>query len=116
MIYQKIIAILLLSILGIVSACGDKSGQVEKSTDIDREANTIEVQAFEAKNGWGYKIIIGGKLFINQDMIPSIAGNKGFKTKADALKVGGLVANKIVNNTFPIAVNKFELHSLEVEY
>ena len=48
-----------------------------------------------ANKTWGYEIYNNGKLFIHQASIPALAGNKGFKTKADAEKVAQLVIDKI---------------------
>jgi hypothetical protein len=53
-------------------------------------------------------------LFIHQPVIPCIAGNKGFKTKADAKKIAVLVIQKIRNKIIPPSVSVTEMKKLGV--
>lgn len=64
--------------------------------------------------GYGYAILIFGERQINQPHKPGMPGLNGFKTAADAKKVGEFVANKIRNNIMPPAVSQKELDSLGV--
>ncbi len=55
----------------------------------------------EAHNTFGYDIIIDGKLFIHQPVPPGLAGNDGFKTRDQAIKVATLVISKIKQGLNP---------------
>lgn len=65
-------------------------------------------------SGWGYDIYINGARTIVQPNAPALPGNAGFKTEADAKKVGELMAYKIKNNIMPPMVTVEELDSLGV--
>jgi len=89
------------------------------------ENATVEVRAYnndlvtpkegEPKySGWGYDIYINGARTIVQPNAPALPGNAGFKTEADAKKVGELMAYKIKNNIMPPMVTVEELDSLGV--
>lgn len=64
--------------------------------------------------GYGYAILIFGERQINQPHKPGMPGLNGFKTAADAKKVGEFVAHKIRNNNMPPSVSTQELDSLGV--
>ncbi|HEY5369354.1 MAG TPA: DUF4907 domain-containing protein, partial [Hanamia sp.] len=44
----------------------------------------VSASIFKTDKGWGYSILVDNKLFIRQDIIPAVEGNKGFATKDDA--------------------------------
>jgi hypothetical protein len=64
--------------------------------------------------GYGYNIITEGRVFIHQPSIPSIAGNKGFSSKAFAEKTANFVIYKLINNIMPPSITPQELDSLGV--
>lgn len=66
------------------------------------------------KLGYGYNILMDGRIFIHQPSMPSIAGNKGFSNKEHAEKVAAFVINKLSNNIMPPSVTPKELDSLGV--
>ncbi len=74
----------------------------------------IEVKTKLTKTGWGYDIYVKNKLFITQDMIPSIAGNKAFKTEMDAKKIGELMVLKMKQNQIP-NITEQELDSCNIQ-
>ena len=63
---------------------------------------------------FGYEIYSNGKLMIDQNSIPAMPGNTGFKTKAKAEKVAKLVINKIKVGEIPPTVQIEELRKLKV--
>ncbi|WP_157309237.1 DUF4907 domain-containing protein [Chitinophaga tropicalis] len=91
----------LLFLTGVVSftACRQKqeSKQPEhQHTTVTAMQDSIAVIPFQLENGgWGYKINIGPKTFIEQTIIPVIMGRKTFQSKEDALKVGECIASKM---------------------
>ena len=74
----------------------------------------IEARALYLGSGWGYEILINKKPFITQRIIPSVAGNKTFTTKDQAMTVANLVIGKIEKKKgFPTVTPK-ELDSLGI--
>jgi hypothetical protein len=63
--------------------------------------------------GWGYNIMAGEKIYIKQEFIPAVPGKQGFKSAADAQRVGDLVVQKIGSDRMP-AISIRELDSLGV--
>lgn len=80
--------------------------------------NSIEKFAYKVidapANTFGYDVYGDGKLIIHQTSIPAMSGNKGFATKADAVKVAELVIEKIRKGIMPPTVSKDELQKLKV--
>lgn len=82
----------------------------------------IEVKVFkndtvkqETKyTGYGYDIYVFGARQVSQPHMPGMPGISGFKTEADAKKVGDFIAYKIRNNIMPPSVTVNELDSLGV--
>ncbi len=66
------------------------------------------------KLGYGYNVIMDSHVFIHQPSIPSIAGNKGFRSKEQAEKVATLVVYKLTHNIMPPSVTPKELDSLGI--
>lgn len=64
--------------------------------------------------GYGYAILVFGARQVNQPHRPGMPGLEGFKTAADAKKVGEFVAYKIRNNLMPPSVTMQEMDSLGV--
>jgi hypothetical protein len=61
----------------------------------------VEPQAIQTSSGWGYNILVDGKPYIHQEIIPAVAEKHGFKTKEDALLVARKVIEKIGTNQLP---------------
>jgi hypothetical protein len=75
----------------------------------------VESSTFLVPGGWGYNILVDHKIFIHQQTIPSVAGNKIFVTKEDAEKTSSLIIQKITNKKLP-SVTKNDLDSLQINY
>lgn len=79
----------------------------------------VETQVFsndstKDKNlgGFGYNIIIDGKMYVHQPHVPAVAGNKGFTSSEAANRAANLVAYKIKNNIMPPSITEPELDSV----
>jgi hypothetical protein len=72
----------------------------------------IEIKAFEIDKGWGFDILINGKVYIHQINIPAISGSKTFKTKINALKIAEIMKQKICDNILPPTITKDDLDKL----
>jgi hypothetical protein len=64
--------------------------------------------------GWGYNVLVDGKIYIHQPTVPAVMGNNGFSSEEKARRAGAYVINKIKNNIIPPSVTPEELDSLEV--
>lgn len=107
---QKTIYQLPLILLMTMTACNMK----QDKAPVNDEPTTVTARAFNHGNGWGYVVLLNDKLFIKQEHIPAIEGNKTFVKETDALKVAGLVVAKLKKNGKPtIAVE--ELQQLGIE-
>lgn len=86
-----------------------------KDAQIDVRVYNNDTMKHDAKyTGFGYAILIYGEQQISQPHKPGMPGLNGFKTAADAKKVGEFVAYKIRNNIMPPAVSVQEMDSLGV--
>ena len=82
---------------------------------VKNQEKNIILQTFKVEKGWGYRIIKNGRVFINQENIPAVSGNKSFRTEGDAKKVGQIVLAKVENRDIP-SIGIMELDSLEIDY
>lgn len=115
------------ALLLIVAACTNKN-EAEKETvsagsgmPNPYEKAKIETQIFKVDSiegngtrGWGYNILIDGRLYIHQPNIPAVMGNAGFSSEEKAAKAGSFIVYKIRNNILPPSVTPEELDSLGV--
>jgi hypothetical protein len=76
----------------------------------------FKVETFEGETGWAYRIYQGKDPVVEQNTVPGIAGNTGFKTQDDAQRTGNLVKLKLDSGIFPPTVTRHELDSLGVSY
>jgi hypothetical protein len=67
-----------------------------------RDYILVQVQAIQTSSGWGYEILTDGKVYIKQVYIPAIQGKYSFRTKDEALLVGGKVLDKIEHKQMPV--------------
>nr|WP_295872119.1 DUF4907 domain-containing protein [uncultured Chitinophaga sp.] len=61
----------------------------------------LTVVPFETGGGWGYQVMVDHRSFIYQDVMPGIAGNRPFRTKEDAQRVGQAVVEKLMAHQRP---------------
>ena len=111
------VIILLTISIAICSSCNSnrsKAAAAETAAAMAKKGMVlINGSTFKTGNGWGYSITVDNKLFIKQDQIPAIQGNKSFASEEDAAKVAELVITKIAKNETP-AVTKVELKQLGI--
>ena len=85
--------------------------------------NNIETRIFRNDtiagsnlSGYGYDILINGKLYIHQPYIPAINGSAGFLSEDDAHRTAEYALEKLkITHTLP-ALSKQELDSLGIKY
>lgn len=82
------------------------------NSKIDFQVFSNDTTADSLLHGYGYNIIIDGKLYVHQPHIPAVSGNNGFSTIANAEKAAALIVYKIKNNVMPPSVTSNELDSV----
>lgn len=75
----------------------------------------VTISAMRSGSGWGYRIFVDGKVFINQPYLPVLPGKQSFKNKEQALAVGNLAVKKIVSGKTPV-ITEEELKVLQNSY
>lgn len=90
--------------------------QTDSNKTANQFANTkLTYKIIDAPNStFGYDIYADDKKLIHQPSRPAVAGNEGFKTKADATKVAKLVISKMKKGEWPPAITSEELKKLKV--
>jgi hypothetical protein len=83
-------------------------------SEITHEIFRVDSVDNSGVRGWGYNILVDGKIYIHQPTVPAVMGNNGFSSEEKAQKAAGLVISKIRNNVIPPSVTPEELDSLEV--
>jgi len=73
----------------------------------------LELKPFQTAKGWGYNIYTDGKLYIHQDIVPALPGNKGFRTREDAMAVGSKVYERLKTGQMP-AVTAEEVQAMGI--
>lgn len=64
--------------------------------------------------GWGYDVLVDGKVYVHQPHIPAIQGNYSFRSSEDAKKIATLVIYKLKNNIVPPSLSVEEIDSLGI--
>jgi hypothetical protein len=103
-----------------VSPKGRTVSPVQSNNKVATESpvndSRYSVFTFVQPEGWGYNISENGKQIINQQTIPGVPGNQGFKTSEEALKVAELVRSKLERGTFPPTISEEELQKLGISW
>lgn len=106
------------SIFVFITTCSCNNKSDSRQTDIVKEKNdsvsVLSNKIYKSDNGFGYDILIDGKIYIHQPYIPGISGRNPFPTYEKALKTANLVCRKMASGfEFP-AITPTELDSLGV--
>lgn len=75
----------------LMVGCAGRSSNKATAT----ESKAVEYIVVETENGYGYKIFLDGKLYINQPNIPGLPGTAGFDDEASARRIAELAVSKI---------------------
>ena len=91
----------------------DTTTLIEKPINLENEEYSFQT-IHDEQIGWGYQILKGTKVYINQPHIPAVSGNNGFSSEKDAVKTAEFALYKIENGIVPPTLSKTELDSLGV--
>ena len=93
----------------------DTSGKTANSETLEKSKIDITVFRNSDISGYGYDILIDGRVYVHQQNIPALPGNNGFVTEEKARRVAELVKYKIRNGVMPPTIEVQELDSLGVK-
>lgn len=116
MITKKHVAFAGSFILTLFILCSGCQQKQTKNTEITAGQDSLAVVPFQLEGGgWGYKINVGAKTRIYQDIIPTIQGRHVFQSKEDAQKVGDLMMTKMrqTGTQFPV-VSRQEMLDMKI--
>ena len=71
----------------------------------------ITSRVISSGSGWGYEILVNDKLFIRQESIPVLNGDKGFTEPGQAQQTAQLIINKMKSGQ-PPTVTTFDLQRI----
>ena len=74
-----------------------------------QHSSSFESIVYPVTYGWGYDILVKDTLFIHQESIPAMEGNKPFATKAQAMEAASQVIAKLKKGESP----SFSLSEIE---
>ena len=113
-------------ILCLILSCNN----AQKNNPADKEKSTkdiipvkIETRIFmndtiagSNLSGFGYDILVDGKPYIHQPLIPTVSGLTGFASEADARKTAEYVSIKLKRTGVLPALSREELDSLGIRH
>lgn len=105
--------IFFLSLLSVNSCSQTNKEKSLEENPKNKPVYSIKVIAI-SDSTFGYEIFQNNSLYIRQLTIPAISGNRYFKTKNQAKKVGNFVLTKLNNGIIPPTISLVELDSLEI--
>ncbi len=119
---------MLILAIAIASCNNPDSKEKESANELPKvtgynpfEKSKISIEVFKVDSietngsrGWGYDVMIDGKLYIHQPNIPAIMGNNGFSSEEKARIAGEFIVEKIRKNILPPSVTPEELDSIGV--
>lgn len=76
-----------------------------------KKKNHLSAKVFKGSFGWGYDILANDTVFIHQESVPVLTGNKGFSKKEQAEQTAQLIINKMKRGQLP-TVTIFELQQI----
>ena len=75
----------------------------------------VESVPVQTATGWGYDILVDHKIFIHQEHIPAITGEKAFLNKEEAMRTAGLAIEKLKKGKLP-TITKSDLATLKISF
>ncbi len=108
-------ALTLCVLVAVPGAYAQTGTRAEAQTVNSWTGKTVTAEAIQLSPGaWGYEVMVDGKRYIRQEMVPGIAGMHHFRNEADAVKVGALAVSKMQAGTSPFSITADELRALKV--
>jgi hypothetical protein len=61
----------------------------------------LKAEVYRVAGGWGYRVIAGDRIYIDQPFIPGMQGKKPFPDSKSALKAANTVKSKLIHHKRP---------------
>ncbi len=62
----------------------------------------LKTEIYRVSGGWGYKILVKERVFIDQPFIPGFPGRKPFPDKKSASQAAGMIKTKMIQGNKPV--------------
>lgn len=66
-----------------------------------QHSSPYKSSVYPVAGGWGYDILVNDSLFIHQESIPALEGNKPFTTKVQAMAAASQLISKLQKGKSP---------------
>ncbi|MFA9391558.1 MAG: DUF4907 domain-containing protein [Prolixibacteraceae bacterium] len=110
-----VIGLILIATIITIVLYTKSPGSKEAGTSAIQAGHLASLNVYEIEGGWAYEVKIDTSVMLFQEQIPGMPNNVKFSTKADALKCGKLVMQKLKKQQRP-SISKTELDSLKISY
>lgn len=89
--------VLLSGFLGVIffSCLSNSKQQAKNAAEGDSTKVWLELKVAQYEDGWGYQILQGEHVYIDQPFIPAISGYHRFVNEEEAQRVGKFLLNKL---------------------
>jgi hypothetical protein len=98
----------------MIFSCSQSHKEESNNKELIKSPAIYDSVFFSRFGGYGYDIIVDGRVAIHQPHIPVIGWQVGFASAGDARKTAQFVITKIKQNHFPPQVTKKELKELGI--
>ncbi|WP_117882728.1 DUF4907 domain-containing protein [Aureibaculum luteum] len=85
----------------------------KKNNNLDPVLKIYSIETFKVDKGWGYKVLKDNKIFIKQNFIPAVKGNRPFVSEMEAYNTANLVIIRLDQNKLP-TITIADLNSIDV--
>lgn len=64
-------------------------------------SDPLYVETYRISGGWGYKILLDDRVYIDQPFVPGLPGKKPFPDRRSALQAGKMVRTRLAQGRIP---------------
>lgn len=81
-------------------------------------SDILKVETYRVSGGWGYKILLDDRVYIDQPFIPGFPGKMPFPDRRSALQAAKMVKTKMIQGNIPHLsreeIQKLGIDSMEI--
>lgn len=93
---------------------GNSSIELDNIRGEEYSYHVYQLDSTDEKSGYGFDILLNGKLFIHQRNVPAPEGMHAFDSEKNAIAVAKLIIRKLEKNIIPPTASVRELDSLGI--
>jgi len=105
----------LIILVCLLLSCTNRVGKTAingESNAISLSKDSVSYKLFNVGKGFGFDILVNGKVYIHQPIVPCIEGLQAFAKERDAKTIAELIVYKLSSGNFKFLLQKIELDSL----